>query len=227
MLSYEQPLRQKALANMKRIKTQVFVLIIIAAFLVSATAIGFFWFLGNGAGGNEKFIVLNENLYWKNNLYIRQADNMEAVQLGGVIGITDLKQQVYSIKGQDPLEWVCVRNYGAECIYKKSTVPKVSIQTFFPDTLIIKNEYDLGGEQYTITNKQIINAAFFALTDDNILSAPVNASSTRMLILFSNEYPGLCYKLSYLHDRDGGCYLYDGYYQQTWEIGHELMEYII
>jgi len=210
---------------MKTIKTRVVVIILIS--LVSVTAIGLSWFLGGGrAEGNEKFIVLNENLLWKDNIYIRQADNLEAVQLGGLIGITDLKQQVFRIKGQDPLEWVCVRNNGAECIFKNSTTPKVSIQTFFPDTFIIKDEYNLGGEQITITNRQMINPVFFALKDDNLLSAPIESSIVKMLFLISNDYPGLCYSLRYLHDRDGNCYIYDDYYQQTWEIGHEIMEYI-
>lgn len=189
--------------------------------------IGVFIFIFLQKGGNEKFIIINENLVWKERIYIRQPDNLEAVCLGELFGITDLKQQVYKIKGQTPLEWICVRNNGVECIYKSNHLNNISVQTFLPKSLVAKDVYDLGGSEVTVTDEKIIKLLISTLTDEYLVDTAVETSSMKKVVLISDQYPGLCYTLYFSHNNDGNCYISDDYYQQIWKTGPELMELIM
>lgn len=104
---------------MKKITTKKAVLSGGAFLLVTICAIMIIIFFKSHSNDKEynKYIIVQENIYWENKAFYKQQSNLASITLGEQIGITDEKQQVYSIEGMDRESWICVRVDGLEYIY--------------------------------------------------------------------------------------------------------------
>ena len=176
---------------------------------------------------DTKFIIINESIFESDKMYFPQGESIFAVNLEKKVGVTDLKQQVYKISGMDTGEWICVRNDGDEVLFKEKSVEGFSVESFNPDVIVIKDADAVGGAQTTVTDKNTIKAVVSKLNDKYATTARLNLSSMKKVEFFSQNYPGLGVVLYYLHDADGNCYLVNMDTNDTWQIGHELMGYIM
>lgn len=178
-------------------------------------------------GQLEKFIILNENLVHEDKVYVRQVDDLVAVDLEKQWGITDLNQQIFKIRGQETAEWLCIKDDGQEIVFKEVSVPGFVLTQLEPNVLKIKMDERLVGDQITISNTKTIKAVMSQLTDDNLIDGYVKVSEIKTVFIFSEMYPGLSYTLYYAHSEEGTCYLMDDSGNKVWKIGHELMEYLM
>ena len=175
----------------------------------------------------QKYVVLNENLVYEGKIYLRQVDHLIAVQLGEQCGITDLKQQVFTIQGEDKSKWICVREDEMEGIYKESSEMDITLQSLKPNVLVIKDNGSIESRQVKITDTTLIEKVVSQLTDKNRIENPINISVLKKVIMYSGSHPGLGYICYYAHNDDGKCYLMNSSKSEIWQIGHELMEYVM
>ena len=177
--------------------------------------------------GNEKdydkYIIIQENIYWENKVFYKQQSNLASITLGEQIGITDEKQQVYSIEGMDREGWICVRVDGLEYIYTSVDVPALSLENLTVSMIQVKDESSLGGVQTRIIDTEIINSIVGYIKDENLAKPPESVSVVKQVNLYAEEYPELYYILYYLHNDTDGCFLLNPVTNEAWKIGHELM----
>lgn len=188
---------------------------------------GFLFYNNINAVNMRKYIVIDESLYYGKKHYVRLTQNLTAVKLKDEIGFTDDKQQVYSIEGQDMDNWICVRADGIESVFREVSVKFLIIDNFKTNKLIVKEEGSVGGKQITIVEQKAVESILSSLTDKNLVKMPASISGVKQVNLYSNQFPGLCFKLYYLHDDNSNCFLYDSTTEEIWKTGHELMELIM
>jgi len=137
-----------------------------------------------------------------------------------------LKQQVFSIQGEDKSKWICVREDEMEGIYKESSEMDITLQSLKPNVLVIKDNGSIESRQVKITDTILIEKVVSQLTDKNRIENSINISVLKKVIMYSGSHPGLGYICYYAHNDDGKCYLMNSSKSEIWQIGHELMEYI-
>lgn len=210
---------------MKKITTKKAVLCVGAFFLVAICAIMVIVLFKSHVNENEydKYIIVQENIYWEDKAFYQQQSNLASITLGEQIGITDEKQQVYSIEGMDRERWICVRVDGLEYIYTSVDVPSLSLENMAVSMIQVKNESSLGGVQARITDTEVINSIVEYIVDENLVIPPESVSVVKQVNLYIKEYPELYYILYYLHNDTDGCFLLNPVTNEAWKIGHELM----
>lgn len=210
---------------MKKITTKKAVLSVGAFLLVAICAIMIIIFFKSHSNDKEynKYIIVQENIYWENKAFYKQQSNLASITLGEQIGITDEKQQVYSIEGMDRESWICVRVDGLEYIYTSVDVPSLSLENLTVSMIQVKDESSLGGVQARITDTEIVNSIVGYIKDENLVNPPESVSVVKQVNLYAEEYPELYYILYYLHNDTDGCFLLNPVTNEAWKIGHELM----
>lgn len=171
----------------------------------------------------DKYIIVQENIYWEDKAFYRQQSNIASTTLGEQIGITDEKQQVYSIEGMDQKSWICVRVDGLEYIYTSVDVSPFSLENLAVSMIQVKDESALGGAQTRITDAEVIDSIVGCIVDENLVNPPESVTDVKQVNLYVEEYPELYYILYYLHNDTDGCFLLNPVTNEAWEIGHELM----
>lgn len=207
---------------MKGKKTAVW---IAAALAIVVLCTGSF-LMGNQVNlGKEKYFIIGETLQLDQKIFTRQSVVLSALQLGKQIGVTDDKQQVYSINGMDKTKWICVRIGGEETLYRESSTPVFSYETTQTNKMIIKDEGALGGNYTEITDQNVIDSIMAGITDQNIVNMPDEIKNLKEVNLYFDELPGICYTLYYGHDIvNNFCFLLDTNSETFWRIGPELMQ---
>ncbi len=210
---------------MNKITTKKAVLCVGAFLLVAICAIMIIVLFKPHANENEydKYIIVQESIYWGDKAFNRQQSNLASITLGEQIGITDEKQQVYSIEGMDRESWICVRVDGLEYIYTSVEVPALSLENLAVSMIQVKDESSLGGVQARITDTEVINSIVGYIVDENLVIPPESVSVVKQVNLYIEEYPELYYILYYLHNDTDGCFLLNPVTNEAWKIGHELM----
>ncbi len=210
---------------MKKITTKKAVLCVGAFLLVAICAIMIIVLFKPHANENEydKYIIVQESIYWGDKAFNRQQSNLASITLGEQIGITDEKQQVYSIEGMDRESWICVRVDGLEYIYTSVEVQALSLENLAVSMIQVKDESSLGGVQARITDTEVINSIVGYIADENLVIPPESVSVVKQVNLYIEEYPELYYILYYLHNDTDGCFLLNPVTNEAWKIGHELM----
>jgi hypothetical protein len=202
--------------------------LVFSGIAVSLIAIGLILGLNlNGKDQKEmpKYFIIHGMLEHEGRSYTQQSSNLIAINLGEQVGITDLDQQIYEIKGQDPKNWVCVRIDGVEKIYRNAGTQYLDINRFNPDKIIVKQSDGSFGMPKTIISQDVISALIGDLTDKNLVIFPEAFTETKQLSLSSSVFPGLSYILIYVHDSENGnCFIYEYSTEKTWITGHTLME---
>ena len=200
-----------------------FLSMILPITLVSvAVCLGLLSIVKNIGPAGNKYILLNENIVHNDKLYIPQGSNVIAVNLAKQIGVTDLKQQVYKIAGQDESEWICLRHDGNEIIFKEKATKGIAANGINPNVIILKSPNDIGASQTTITDKAIISSIVSKLTTENLTAANLNINSAKKVMFFTAENPGICVILHHMLDEEGNNYLVEMETGNTWQIGDEL-----
>jgi hypothetical protein len=186
-------------------------------------------FLGlRGQKDLPKYFIIHGILEYEGRSYTQQVSNLIAVNLGEQIGITDIEQQVFEIKGQNQTEWVCVRIDGTEEVYRYTAAQHLDINRFKADKIIVKQVDDLVGAAKTVVSQEVVSAFVGDLTDDNLVAFPETYSEAKQVNLISSTFPGLSYILTYIHDSENGnCFVYESSSDRTWKTGHALMEAIM
>lgn len=210
---------------MNKITTKKAVLCVGTFLLVAICAIMIIVLFKPHANENEydKYIIVQESIYWGDKAFNRQQSNLASITLGEQIGITDEKQQVYSIEGMDRESWICVRVDGLEYIYTSVEVPALSLENLAVSMIQVKDESSLGGVQARITDTEVINSIVGYIVDENLVIPPESVSVVKQVNLYIEEYPELYYILYYLHNDTDGCFLLNPVTNEAWKIGHELM----
>ncbi len=172
----------------------------------------------------NKYLIIDEIVYFNDRQFIAQSVNLTAINLGKQIGVTDEKNQVFEILGQKTDEWICIRHDGLETIYKETNVPFLIVERFNTNKIVEHDERQLSGQQVTITQTDTISKVLSYIKDENIVNYPQTETEEKKLNLYSEKFPGLCFILYYLHDNENdNCFIYDPNLEKTWKIGHELM----
>ncbi len=175
----------------------------------------------------EKYIIIDEDLYYNDKVFTRDDNNYSIIRLGKQIGMTDEGQQVFSIENQSEEEWICVRIEGIEYLYREIKVRSMGLKKFSVDKIIIKDQLAAGGYKVSITSKKMIKTILSQLTDKNLVKFPQESLEIKQIVTYSNKYPGLSYEMYYMHDEENdNCFIYNAYTDEIWVIGHELMEYL-
>lgn len=210
---------------MKKITTKKAVLCVGAFLLVAICVMMIIVLFKPHANENEydKYIIVQENIYWEDKAFYRQQSNLASITLGEQIGITDEKQQVYSIGSMDRESWICVRVDGLEYIYTSVSIPSFSLENLAISMIQVKDESALGGVQAHITDTEVITPIVGYIADENLVIPPESVSVVKQVNLYLEEYPELYYILYYLHNDTDGCFLLNPVTNEAWKIGHELM----
>jgi hypothetical protein len=175
----------------------------------------------------EKYIIIDEDLYYNDKVFTRDDNNYSIIRLGKQIGMTDEGQQVFSIENQSKEEWICVRIEGIEYLYREIKVRSMGLKKFSVDKIILKDQLAAGGYKVSITSKKMIKTILSQLTDKNLVKFPKESLEIKQIVTYSNKYPGLSYEMYYMHDEENdNCFIYNAYTDEIWVIGHELMEYL-
>ncbi|MRN56333.1 hypothetical protein [Paenibacillus monticola] len=206
---------------------KVYVWLVLAAIILVTTGSVLYF---SNHDRSLKYFVIDEGLYQGDKRYIRQTNNLAAINLGKQIGVTDEKQQVYEITGLDSDSWICSRTDGIESVFRETKTPYLIPEKFKANKLLIKDEGALGGKQVIISQKDIIERILSDMKDENLVKTPdtEQISSIKQVNLYSEDYPGIYFILYLLHDESNGyCFLLESGTQTTWKIGHELMKQIM
>jgi hypothetical protein len=191
---------------------------------VIAVIVGLFIGL-HGKKEMPKYFIIHGILEYDGKSYTQQASNLVAITLGVQIGITDLEQQVFEIKGQNPTDWVCVRMDGSEKVFRNTSTQHLDLQRFGTTKIIVKEEELNAGIPKTIVDETLISSLMADLKDENLVSSSELSGEVRQLNLLSDSNPGLSYLLAYIHDTENSnCFIYEATTENLWKIGHYLME---
>ena len=206
--------------NMIR-KRRIWALLIVVAVLVTIAVL----FFRLNKSTMRKYIIIQNELFYGETVYVEMAENLFAITLAEQIGVTDRGQQVYAIAGQDIDDWICVRIDGVEAVFRNHKIPYLVVDRFDTNKIIIKEEFELAGQQKTIVDQSVIGTSLGYLADENLVKMSEESYSTVMeMNLYSDKFKGLCIKLYYLHDEGGNCFIYNSNTEEVWKIGHELMQ---
>ncbi len=170
------------------------------------------------------YTIMNENLGIHNKLYVVCELDVEAVLLDKLIGKTQDNKQIYSIKGIDIEDFICMRSEGQEIIYRNSKfMPMTEIERMDFYKMVVRSDRSVE-DAFVIDDKSIIQEMLSMLEDENIVKGEVVGEVFEDIVLYSEKYKGLCYKYSYVIDEYGDEYLYDNQQMIAWKFTKHLFD---
>ena len=178
-----------------------------------------------GCSNNKKYIETNDNLICNNELYLLQPSNLIVKQIDKQCGVTDNKNKVFSIVGQNPDEFVCMVNNGVSTVYFKKNVSILTLNVFAVNKITI-NDYNTNKTLSEISDNSIIKKVTYDMNDNNVVKTPDNLSIIKIIDFTSEKYSGLIYSYILAQDKDQNCFVIDSVSQKAWKIGDELNGYM-
>lgn len=179
-----------------------------------------------GSTNNEiaVYTIMNENLGIDNKLYVVCELEVEPVLLDKQIGKTQDNKQIYSIKGIDSEDFICMRSEGQEIIYRNSKfMPMTDIKRMDFYKMVVRSDGSVE-DAFVIDDKSIIQEMLSMLEDENIVQGEVVGEVFEDIVLYSEKYKGLCYKYSYAIDEYGDEYLYDNQQMIAWKFTKHMFD---
>jgi len=174
----------------------------------------------------KKMIVINDRLAINNELYLPLESYGFCEQLGELFALTDLRQQVYTIKGQNPKNYLCLVNDGQELIYQSQKINPLTIYNFNPTKISISDYRTLDDSKIDIADIDLVKQVASYINGDNIAETPSIVLIIKRLLFTSISFPGIALEYQYEHDVYGDCYITNLAACTTWKIGHEIMSQI-
>lgn len=174
---------------------------------------------------HEEYIIFNDGLYVDNqNAFVQCELRVEAIELKKQIGVTTENQQIYSIKGLDPNEYICMRENGNEIIYRNTDTDIISaISELSVNEIEVRDQNGIE-LLFSTSEKQVVNNLVSFAVDENIVEGDVNAEKIKKLTLLSDKYKGLCYVVYYIIDENSEHYLYDVEKEIMWKLPTAIFE---
>lgn len=170
------------------------------------------------------YVVFNESLCYSDMQFVESYLRYEAVNLDKQIGVTSDGKQVYSIKGENPDELICLRSEGDEKVFQNNKViPITDVKELEFDKMVIRGDNAIE-DQEVITDKALIDKMLSQITDENIVLDEVVGEKFKDFSLYSTKLKGICYKYNYVVDEFGDEYIYDPGLNCAWKFTEKMFD---
>ena len=170
------------------------------------------------------YAILDEQLNYKENLYIACELSVNAIELEKPIGVTHDGKQIFSIKGEDKADFICLRVDGREIVFRNIALnPVIDVKRFDFDKMIIRS-MDGIEDEVIIEDNNVINEMLNMIDDKNLVQGDVVGETFHNITLYSAKYVGLSYSYLYVVDENGDEYLFDSSTDLSWKFNKHLFD---
>lgn len=156
--------------------------------------------------------------------YERAYDNIIAISLDEKIGYTSTGGEVYKIKRND--NYLVLRDKGVEYLFRSGNTEEITLDRINITSLEISYVNDIENNGKILSDKETISDLKNQLIDKNLVQFPTSVEMTKDIYLYSDDANGAAIYLTFIHDEDGNCFIFDQTTDITWLINHKFIEKI-
>lgn len=131
---------------------------------------------------------------------------------------------MYKIKRND--SYLFLRDKGVEYLFRSENTEEITLDRINITNLEISDVDDIENNGKIFSDKKIISDLENQLVDNNLVQFPTSIEMAKGVYLYSDDVNGIALYLTFIHDEDGNCFIFDQTTDSTWLIDHKFMKKI-